>query len=110
MSNVIDIDSLLKFFVHSAFVPILGIKFKCYNKNRFTKLDIKRLADAFHLPSKYVGYNGTIANGMEAILLLLRRMVYLNRLCDLVKLFGRSVPEMSIIINMIGKKICCLSL
>ena len=77
MSNVIDIDSLL---------------------------DIKRLAHAFHLPSRYVGYNGTIANGMEAILLLLRRMVYLNRLCDLVKLFGRSVPEMSIIINMVGKK------
>ena len=48
-------------------------------------MDIKRLQHAFHLPPKYVGYNGTIANGMEAILLLLQRMVYPNRLCDLVK-------------------------
>ena len=36
--------------------------------------------------------NGAVAGGMEALLLLLRRMTYPNRLSDLCQLFERPEP------------------
>ena len=39
---------------------------------------------------------------MEALLILLRRLAYPNRWCELVSLFGRAEPELSIIFNMVG--------
>ena len=41
----------------------------------------------------------TVADGMEAMLVLLRRLAYPNRLCDLSPLFGRAEPELSMIIH-----------
>ena len=43
--------------------------------------------------------NGTVAGGLEALLILLRRLTYPNRLCDLCQLFGRPEPELSMIVH-----------
>ena len=40
-----------------------------------------------------------MAGGLEALLILLRRLTYPNRLCDLCQLFGRPEPELSMIVH-----------
>ena len=64
---------------------------------RFSKDDMSRLAIALSLPDKYVCKQGTTATGMEALMVMLRRLTYPNRLCDLVALFGRTEFELSLI-------------
>ena len=66
---------------------------------RFPKSGILRLLSALDLPEEYNCYQGTKANRTEALLVLLRRLSYPNRLYDLIPLFGRSEPELSIIFN-----------
>ena len=63
----------------------------------FLKPDIERLAAALGLPETYSCVQDTVATGMESMLILLRRLAYPNRWCDLVPLFGRSESELSII-------------
>ena len=65
---------------------------------------MKRLLDELQKPENYTCYQGTSSSGMEALMLLLRRLVYPNRWCDLVPLFGRSEPELSMIFNTV--RIC----
>ena len=57
------------------------------------------LHDALSIPAVYKCPNGTVAGGLEALLILLRRLTYLNRLCDLCQLIGRPDPELSMIIH-----------
>ena len=66
---------------------------------RFLKEDMQRLADALDIPGHYICRQRTIATGMEALMILLRRLVYPNRWCDLVAVFGRSESELSLIFN-----------
>ena len=66
---------------------------------RFSKHDLKVLHDALSIPAVYKCPNGTVAGGLEALLILLRRVTYPNRLCDLCQLFGRPEPELSMIIH-----------
>lgn len=61
-----------------------------------------RLAKALGLPEAYIGIQRTKATGMEALMVMLRRLAYPNRWCDLVPLFARSESELSIIFNMVG--------
>ena len=58
---------------------------------------MSRLVTALSLPEKYKCNQGTIATGMEALMIMLRRLTYPNRLCDLVALFGRKESELSMI-------------
>ena len=60
---------------------------------------MERLCAALAIPDKYTCVQGTITTGMEALMVLLRRLSYPNRLCDLVQLFGRSQSELSFIFN-----------
>ena len=71
---------------------------------RFSKDDIPRLYVALAIPDEYKCVQGTTTTGMEALLVLLRRLAYPNRLCDLVKLFGRSKTELSLIFNVVCMK------
>ena len=57
------------------------------------------LYNALSIPVVYKCPNGTVAGGMEAFLLLLRRLTYRNRLCDLCHLFGRPESELSMIVH-----------
>ena len=56
-----------------------------------------RLASPLDLPEKYVCKKGTTATGIEALMIMLRRLAYPNRWCDLVPLFGRREYELSLI-------------
>ena len=68
---------------------------ECLAEFRFEKQDIPRLARALRLPQKFVCSNGTVANDIKALCLLLRRFAYPCRYSDLISRSGRSVPEMS---------------
>ena len=48
--------------------------------SRFRKNDMFRLHNALSLPEKYVCSQGTVATGIEAMMILLRRLSYSNRL------------------------------
>ena len=43
--------------------------------------------------------NGTVCSGTEGLLILLKRFSYPCRLSDMIPRFGRSVPELSLILN-----------
>lgn len=66
---------------------------------RFEKDDIPRLFEALEIPEFYTGYQGSALTGMEGLMIMLRRLAYPNRWCDLVNIFGRAEPELSIIFN-----------
>ncbi|XP_074626234.1 uncharacterized protein LOC141884347 [Acropora palmata] len=74
---------------------------QCEEMFRFQKDDMIRLIRALEIPRFYTGYQGSVCTGMEALMILLRRLAYPNRWCDLVDIFGRAEPELSIIFNMI---------
>lgn len=69
---------------------------------RFRKSDLERLCSAQHLPDKYICNQGTAATGMEALFIMLRRLTYPNRWCDLAPVFGRAEPELSIIFDKVN--------
>nr|XP_006818565.1 PREDICTED: uncharacterized protein LOC102805935 [Saccoglossus kowalevskii] len=66
---------------------------------RFEKDELFRLKSALKIPHKIVGPNKTVATGVEGVCVLLRRLVYPNRLDDLIHIFGRSRSVLSIIFN-----------
>lgn len=75
-------------------------------KLRFPKGDMERLQDALQLPATYICSQGTIATGMEALMILLRRLAYPNWWSDLLPVFGRTVSELSLIFNKVKLLIC----
>lgn len=68
---------------------------------RFAKNDIHQLLLHLSIPAFYKCPNGTVASGLEAFLILLRRLTYPNRLSDLCLLFGRPEPELSVIVRQV---------
>ena len=56
---------------------------------------MQRLCLALNLPETYTCCQGTTATGLEAMMIMLRRLAYPSRLCDLVPLFGRTEQELS---------------
>lgn len=69
----------------------------CVKMFHFDKDDIWLLHELLRCPEQWQGYNGTVAHGIEGICILLRRLSYPNRWCELKSVFGRKEPEMSII-------------
>ncbi|CAH3188639.1 unnamed protein product, partial [Porites evermanni] len=74
---------------------------QCEEMFRFGKDDILHLCEALELPEFYTGHQGSVFTGIEALMVMLRRLAYPNRLCDLVDIFGRAEPELSIVFNMV---------
>ena len=68
---------------------------------RFEKDDLPRLYSALGIPDDYRCEQGTYTTGMEALMILLRRLAYPNRLNDLTTIFGRRKSELSMIFNMV---------
>ncbi|XP_067025122.1 uncharacterized protein [Acropora muricata] len=66
---------------------------------RFGKADLHFFIQYVVDTDVYKCPNGTVANGMEAMLVFLRRLKYPNHLCDLSPLFGRAEPELSMTIH-----------
>ncbi|KAK2552030.1 hypothetical protein P5673_027052 [Acropora cervicornis] len=65
----------------------------------FQKEDMERLLHALQLPAYYECVQRTKCTGMEALMILLRRLVYPSRWCDLVPVFGRDEPQLSLIFS-----------
>ena len=65
---------------------------------RFGHSELPLLAEALQIPQYFVCSNGTVASGMEGLLILLKRFAYPCRLSDMIPRFGRSVPEISLIL------------
>ena len=65
---------------------------------RFNLSEIEMLLDALKIPEYVTCTNGTKASGMEAFLMLCKRYSYPCRLSDMIARFGRSVPEISLIL------------
>lgn len=80
-------------------------KDECGTFCRFSKDDMARVSAALHLPDKYVCKQGTTTTGMEALMIMLRRLTYPNRLCDLVSLFGRTECELSLIFATVWREL-----
>jgi hypothetical protein len=66
---------------------------------RLKKADFETLAAALGLPDFYHCTQKSKSPGKEALLVLLRRLAYPNRWCDLVQVFGRRETELSLIFN-----------
>lgn len=62
---------------------------------------MERLLEALQIPDTYTSYQGSAYSGMESMMIMLRRLTYPNRWCDLVPIFGRAEPELSMAFNMI---------
>lgn len=72
---------------------------ECIQHFRFAKQDILNLIALLQIPERYICENRTTATGLEGLLILLRRLTYPNRLCELEKEFGRTKTELSLIVN-----------
>ena len=71
----------------------------CKELFRFTKSEIRRLRRLLLIPEDNFALNRTCWSGEEGLCILLRRLAYPCRLCDLRRVFGRGVPDLSIIFN-----------
>ena len=57
-------------------IPCVASKDDCGTFCRFSKDDMARVSAALHLPEKYVCKQGTTTTGMEALMIMLRRLTY----------------------------------
>ena len=74
---------------------------ECKAEFRFNKNDIPILADVLGLPNIIKCHQRSIADRNEGLCMLLKRMAYPCRYSDMMYRFGRSVPEMSMIVNQV---------
>ena len=72
---------------------------KCRTYSRFYKGDINLLIENLQIPEEITCYNGWIFSELEAFCVLLKRFTYPCRYADIIPVFGRSVPELSLTIN-----------
>ena len=66
---------------------------------RVVKHDL--LLDAFQVPETFKCPQGTVCNGMEGLCLMLKQLAYPCQYFDLIPLFGRSIPELCMITNIV---------
>lgn len=72
---------------------------ECKTEFRFGKTEILVLAEALQIPHCFTCVNGTATSGIEGLCMLLKRFTYPCRLSDMIPRFGRSVPELSLILS-----------
>ena len=70
---------------------------------RFGSGEIKLLYEALRIPESFTCINGTVATSLEGLLMFLKRFAYSCRLGDMIPRFGRSIPELSLILSEIIK-------
>lgn len=74
---------------------------ECLAEFRFHKSDIPILFDVLQLPQTFKCQQGTICDGIEGLCIALRRVAYPCRYSDMIPRFGRPVPELSMIFNLV---------
>lgn len=60
---------------------------------RFKSGEINLLYEALSIPESFACINGTVATGLEGLLMFLKHFAYLCRLGDMIPLFGHLIPE-----------------
>lgn len=70
---------------------------ECFAEFRFHKTDIPVLLDALQLAQTFICRQGTKCDGIEELCIELRRAAYPCRYSDLIRRFGRPVPQLSMI-------------
>ena len=110
-NNVIDDEEFVfPFYLNSSKIPDIKYwKYHTFDLNsygddvvsqfRFIKRDTPRLQDVLDLPNEitYHFYNDLVVNSPEALCIVLTRLAYPCRYVDMVPLFDRSVPPLSMI-------------
>jgi hypothetical protein len=71
---------------------------ECKQLFRFEKGDLERLCSALNVAQSYRCGQGTRVSGFEVLVIMLRRLSFPNRWCDLAPLFRRPEPELSLYI------------
>ena len=72
---------------------------ECKTELRFAKKDLPALAEALQIPPSFKLSQGSIESGMESLCILLRRLAYPCRFGDMIPLFGKPVPVLSMVTN-----------
>ena len=72
---------------------------ECLAEFRVKKRDIADLAIALQIPDVFVCPQRSVADGIEGLCLLLRRLAYPCRYSDMIARFGRPVPVLSMLTN-----------
>ena len=74
---------------------------ECFLEFWFLKNDIYQLKEALGLPEEMKCYNGVKVKGMKASCIYLTRFVYPCRYSDIMPRFGRDIPQLSLISNLV---------
>ena len=74
---------------------------ECLVEFRFDKQEIYDLVNVLQLPEVFICNNGMVVDSVAALCICLKRFVYLCRYVDLVPRFGRSVPLLCMISNLV---------
>ena len=72
---------------------------ECKAEFRVQKRDLPALAEAFLIPQSFKIHQRSVADGMEGLCMLLKRLAYPCRYGDMVPRFGRPVPVISMVTN-----------
>lgn len=71
------------------------------NEFRFEKNHLPLLADVLQIPPVFKCPQGSVADGMEGLCMLLKRLSYPCRYADMVARFGRPIPVLSMVTNQV---------
>jgi len=74
---------------------------ECLAEFRVAKHDLPVLVDALGIPRVFRCPQRSVFSGMEGLCMLLKRLAYPCRFSDMVPRFGRPVPEMSMMTNVV---------
>ena len=74
---------------------------ECKSEFRIEKRDIPLLADVLGLPATFRCPQRTVADGIEGLCMLLKRMSFPCRYSDIIYRFGRPVPVLSMVTNQV---------
>ena len=66
---------------------------------RVKKRDLSDLAAALQIPNQFVRHQRSVADGMEGLCVLLRRLSYPCRYSDMIARFGLPVPVIGMVTN-----------
>ena len=85
--------------------PLFGLESmlndECKTEFRSEKTHLQLLAVAIQIPPTFKCPQGSVANGLEALCMLLKRLSYPCRYADMVPRFGRSIPFLSVVTNQV---------
>ena len=78
---------------------------QCYVNFRFSKAHVYELRERLNLPEDILYYNNVPVDDVEALCTFLKRFSYPCGYVDVVPIFARPIPQLSIICNHVTNKV-----